>query len=78
MTEKTLILYSADGCHLCEQVVQMLGDINRLDCVDIVDIVEDDELVEAYGIRIPVMKKRIDNKELGWPFEQSQLIDFIG
>tara|TARA_B110000444_G_scaffold242508_1_gene259893 strand:- start:73 stop:255 length:183 start_codon:yes stop_codon:yes gene_type:complete len=33
-----------------------------------VDISTDENLVELYGIRIPVVKNAANEKEVGWPF----------
>ncbi|MFT4928963.1 MAG: hypothetical protein ACI8WB_005083 [Phenylobacterium sp.] len=77
MSDKSFVLYSTDGCHLCEQVVEMLVDISKTDRVQTVDIVDDDTLVEAYGIRIPVVKNSLTGAELGWPFDHQQLNDFV-
>ncbi len=71
------VLYSTNGCHLCEQVVEMLTQIDQLGLVKTVDIVDDDQLVEAYGIRIPVVKNIETAAELGWPFDVEQLIGFL-
>ena len=35
--------------------------------------VDDEALVEKYGIRIPVLKRARDGEELGWPFDEEQL-----
>lgn len=45
-----------------------------------VDIALVPELVERYGLRIPVLVSRADNgteKELGWPFDEKKLHDFL-
>lgn len=36
--------------------------------LDEVDISTDEQLVELYGIRIPVVKNPENEKEVGWPF----------
>lgn len=40
-----------------------------------VEIAESDELVARYGIRIPVVAK--GEQELGWPFNEQHLEDFL-
>lgn len=74
-----LALYSTSACHLCEQAEALL-----LDCaaalalgVEVIDIAESAELVEIYGLRIPVLQDRRDGRELGWPFDAEQLQDFV-
>jgi Glutaredoxin-like domain (DUF836) len=41
-----------------------------------VDITTSLELMELYGVRIPVLK-RPDSKELGWPFDSQQAEMFL-
>jgi len=39
----------------------------------IIDIADDEALVEAYGIRIPVVKAHLSGgQELGWPFSGAE------
>ncbi len=66
-------LYSSDGCHLCEQALALCVEIIEPSTIDIVDIVEDESLVDKYGIHIPVLKRLVDNKELFWPFTNTQI-----
>lgn len=79
----SLILYTTVGCHLCEQAEQLLdqlaqlqGSENPLQLVP-VDISTDEGLVEHYGIRIPVVKNDVTQKEIGWPFELADLIELL-
>lgn len=74
-----LYLYSTSACHLCEQAKEILWPLMedyplRLQEVDIADT---DELLERYGVRIPVLKFAEDDCELGWPFDAAQLREFI-
>ena len=76
---RVLYLYTTLGCHLCEQALELLeplvGDSSfRLESID---IAESDELMERYGIRIPVLRRPGIDKELGWPFDQQQLSAFL-
>lgn len=65
--EKTVLLYTTEGCHLCEQAEALLGQVLPRDWViQHVDVAEDDELLEQYGERIPVVS--INSTELAWPF----------
>ncbi|MBU3071234.1 glutaredoxin family protein [Aestuariicella sp. G3-2] len=77
--QKTLFLYTTLGCHLCEDakalawpVMQHFG--YRLHEIEIAD---DDQLVERYGIRIPVVQREDSGQELGWPFSQEQLAELL-
>jgi hypothetical protein len=70
-------LYSTDGCHLCEQVEQMIVSLNLQSKVSVVDIVDDDTLVEQYGKTIPVLKNIPLGDEINWPFDIQQLAHFL-
>ncbi len=53
---KALTLYSRQGCHLCEAFLEALAPIIRgRATVTVTDIDGDPALVEAWGIRIPVL-----------------------
>lgn len=72
-------LYSTLGCHLCEQakalVEQALGPAGGV--WEEVDIAESESLVEAYGVRIPVLQNTQTGAELGWPFDLAQLQEWL-
>lgn len=70
----SVTLYSADGCHLCEQAKDLLAQTGVT--YELIDIALDDELVARYGIRIPVISKS-SGDELGWPFTAETLIKFL-
>nr|MCS5564862.1 glutaredoxin family protein [Methylococcales bacterium] len=42
-----------------------------------VDIAEQDDLVERYGLTIPVVKRLDSGAELNWPFDPSELETFL-
>ncbi|GGP65563.1 glutaredoxin family protein [Shewanella saliphila] len=68
------ILYHTEGCHLCE-IAQSL--IEQTDIkYQHVDICDGASLAERYGISIPVLVQ--DDRELFWPFDATQLQEFIG
>ena len=62
----SLTLYTSPGCHLCEQVEEMLDYLGL--AFNAVDISRDVDLIRIYGVRIPVLQ-RSDKAELGWPFD---------
>ena len=72
--------YTTVGCHLCEDAHLLIdqfvaqGDV----IVEMIDIADSDELIDSYGIRIPVIQRLDTDKELGWPFDQMELADFLG
>jgi len=65
-----LILYTTAGCHLCEladAILQTLASQYQLTIIP-TEIGDDDQLVQRYGIRIPVVQFP-DNTDIGWPFD---------
>lgn len=80
------ILYGTLGCHLCDdaeallapllvEISAQLGSDCEIECVDIGD---DDQLLEQYGERIPVLRRRFGDEtngdvELNWPFDVDQV-----
>ncbi|PVZ69531.1 glutaredoxin family protein [Pelagibaculum spongiae] len=73
-------LYTTLGCHLCEQMEQLVAQAAFEQSLDIhlqhVEISGDDQLEERYGIRIPVIQKPT-GEELAWPVTLPQLIAFL-
>ncbi len=74
-----LVFYTTAGCHLCEYAAEMLEYLQRESglVVQEVDISSAEELVERYGIRIPVVKNPVSEEELGWPFSMEQLASLV-
>ena len=77
------VLYGTLGCHLCEQAEALLAPVIQYASADVPvvlkqqDIAESEELVARYGVRIPVLRCEMHNRELGWPFDQAQAFAFI-
>lgn len=69
-------LYGTAYCHLCDEAEAILRESGI--AADYVDIADDDELLEKYGIRIPVLKRVDTGAELGWPFDASAISLFLG
>ena len=71
------ILYSSEGCHLCEEALALCLYAIKQDNLKIIDIVDDDDLVEKYGVHIPVLEKIEQGSgqhiQLFWPFTQAQV-----
>lgn len=72
-------LYHTSGCHLCEEAELIVEQVTTPARIPFskVDIADDDLLLEAYGIRIPVFSHLPSGRELGWPFNAAQLQHFI-
>jgi len=73
-----LTLYTTAGCHLCELAQQVLETVSTNYDIDVstVDIAEHDDLLERYGIRIPVVKLS-DELEIDWPFGPADIEQLI-
>lgn len=74
-----LTLYSTDGCHLCERAQALLADISATEPLDwqVVDIAGSDDLIERYGIRIPVLLLDTADYDLGWPFTAEDVRHYL-
>lgn len=73
-------LFGTLGCHLCELAeAQLMPLVEHGLLVELVDIAEDGSgLVEAYGLRIPVLRRMDTGVELDWPFDAEQVVAFLG
>jgi thiol-disulfide isomerase/thioredoxin len=76
---KPVYLYSTPGCHLCEMAREIVSPLlnNYSLRLEEIDIAESDELIERYGVRIPVLKSPLHIDELGWPFDSVQADNFL-
>lgn len=74
-----LVLYSTDGCHLCELAQQVILDVAQHIEIEVYveDIAESEQLVGQYGTRIPVIKDEQNGRELNWPFNQQELVAWL-
>jgi len=75
-------LYTTLGCHLCEQAHGLLLNLQQEGQqieIDSIEIADSDELMERYGIRIPVVEVSdgAGSRELGWPFTLDELRTFL-
>ncbi len=76
---KTLYLYSTPGCHLCELARDIVDPLLQTYVVALeeIDISQSDELIERYGVKIPVLKSPAHLEELCWPFDTTQTAAFL-
>jgi len=75
----SLQLFSTSGCHLCELAKQQLDALaiqNSL-VYEEIEIALSEELVELYGVRIPVLREAVSGREIGWPFDLALLEGFL-
>ena len=76
-----LTLYGTAGCHLCEVAEALLaqGIVHQPAryAVNIADIADDAQLMEHYGLRIPVLLDLGSGAELEWPFGPDDIQAFL-
>jgi hypothetical protein len=72
-----LSLYGTLGCHLCEEAEALCRQVSPGLELRKVDIADDPELLERYGLRIPVLRDPDSGQELGWPFDSIGLQTFL-
>ncbi|MDI3355886.1 glutaredoxin family protein [Pseudomonas sp. UYIF39] len=71
-------LFGTVGCHLCEVAEAMLMEfVERGLMVELVDIAVNEDWVEDYGLRIPVLRRLDNGAELDWPFDGEQVVAFL-
>lgn len=72
-----VVLYSTEGCHLCEEALLLINNAGFAERVAVIDIIEHESLVAAYGESIPVLHHLPSNTALFWPFTAQQIIEFF-
>lgn len=74
-----LNLYTTSHCHLCEQAEAILSSIvNDYDISwNSIEIADNDQLLEAYGTKIPVIQVIGTDTELAWPFDTEAVLTHI-
>ena len=71
-------LFGTLGCHLCEVAeAEIMPLVERGLLVELVDITDPDDMNEAYGLRIPVLRRVDTGAELDWPFDTEQVVTFL-
>jgi glutaredoxin len=71
-------LFTTLGCHLCEEAHEQLRSLmgSGMDLsIELVEIAESEELMDRYGITIPVI--RANDSEICWPFSSDELQAFL-
>ncbi|HET7578698.1 MAG TPA: glutaredoxin family protein [Bacillales bacterium] len=65
-TTVTVDFYTKKNCPLCEDALELLNELAREMEIEVkpFDIYEDDQLLEAYQLKIPVIA--VDGHELGY------------
>lgn len=70
-------LFGTEGCHLCEQAEKLMDGFISMINYEKKDIIENEEWSQKYAIRIPVLYHLSSHQELGWPFDEITLQQFI-
>ncbi|NWD25487.1 glutaredoxin family protein [Pseudomonas yamanorum] len=71
-------LFGTLGCHLCEFAeAEIMPLVEHGLLVELVDIADSESLFEAYGLRIPVLRRVDTGAELDWPFDEAQMVTFL-
>jgi hypothetical protein len=71
-------LFGTLGCHLCELAeAELMPLVEHGLMVELVDIGESQALFDAYGLRIPVLRRVDTGAELDWPFDGEQVVAFV-
>ena len=71
-------LFGTLGCHLCELAeAELMPLVEHGLLVERVDIAESEAMFEAYGLRIPVLRRVDTGEELDWPFDAAQVVNFL-
>ena len=71
-------LFGTLGCHLCEIAeAEIIPRVEHGLLVELVDITDPEDLTDAYGLRIPVLRRVDTGAELDWPFDTEQVVAFL-
>ncbi|WP_411389514.1 glutaredoxin family protein [Pseudomonas sp. MPB23] len=71
-------LFTTLGCHLCELAEEeIMPLVEHGLMVELIDIADSEALFEAYGLRIPVLRRVDTGTELSWPFDVEQVVAFL-
>ena len=70
-----LLLLSTSACHLCEQAESLLLQLNI--AYQKIDIAEQEQWLESYAIKIPVLLNTQEQRELCWPFSTEDILAFV-
>ena len=72
---RTHVLYSRRDCHLCDVAAALLGRMG-VEWRE-VDIDQDETLVRAYGLSVPVLQHAESKEELCYPFGEQDARRFL-
>lgn len=74
-----ITLYTGPHCELCDRAKELIYPFfNENVQLEEVDVTQSLETKKAYGLRIPVLVRDLDDAELAWPFSMDDLAKFFG
>ncbi|MCV2884153.1 glutaredoxin family protein [Aestuariibacter sp. AA17] len=76
---KHIAFYSGPHCHLCDVAADVVAAVKESQewTFEKINIKTDHQLMHLYGARIPVLKRTDTQEELGWPFDEVALREFL-
>lgn len=77
MDDFSIILYSGQGCCLCDEAEALLLEVKPGAKYSKIDVRLDPQNYHLYATRIPILKRQDTAQELAWPFNQLQLREFL-
>lgn len=75
-----LELYGTSACHLCEVAEAMLATLLVQEDtwrIELIDIADNDASLERYALKIPMLRRVVDGRELAWPFDATSVRQFL-
>jgi hypothetical protein len=83
MTAPALVLLATDACTLCDKAFELLASMPELRGagLDVVDVADNDQLLEEFGARLPVLAVKIStdgiSQPLDWPFDAAAVLSWL-
>lgn len=76
---KHLVLYSAEGCHLCELAQEVIENAACFESIRLteVSIASDVALARKYGDKVPVVCVLPEGDTLFWPFDSVSFAEWV-
>mgnify|MGYP002856082362 FL=1 len=64
---------------MCEHAERILDDLRKrsMFALEVIDIATEAELVEKYGLRIPVLLNVETQRQLYWPFNADEIVTLL-
>ena len=74
------MVVSREGCHLCEQMLEQMAELERtavIPAVTVVDVDSDPDLVRQFGLKVPVLL--LDNSVIcHYTLNSNELLRLLG